>query len=110
VHKVGGSSVVSDALVSVSGSVLVTLVILNVAAQSAALEMCLIKGLSAGCKASVTWLFGVCVCLPRVHGFKWGRLPTFCFTFTHALTADKPTEQLKQYSRTASVKSKKLFW
>jgi len=50
----GGSSVVSDALVSVSGSVLVTLVILNVAAQSAALEMCLIKGLSAGCKASVT--------------------------------------------------------
>lgn len=50
----GVRSVVSDPLVSVSGSILVTLVILNVAAQSAALEICLIKGLSASCKASVT--------------------------------------------------------
>lgn len=61
----GGRSVVSDPLVSVSGSTLVTLVILNVAAQSAALEICLIKGLSAGCKASVTWLFWR-VCVSRV--------------------------------------------
>lgn len=50
----GGRSEVSDPLVSGSGSILVTLVILNVAAQSAALEICLIKGLSASCKASVT--------------------------------------------------------